>query len=86
MVTAMMTLKNNNVFYSAWGGGVAFCARAMAVFAFALAARADVADMAEGWMNVDPGRTEVQPQQQIWKADLSQWPEGFEGTVRTVRV
>ena len=74
----MTTMKNHNVFYSAWGGGGAFCAGAMAVFAFALAACANVADGTEGWMNVDPGRTEVQPQQQIWKADLSQWPEGFE--------
>jgi hypothetical protein len=35
-------------------------------------------DSTEGWMNVDPARTETKPEKPIWKADLSQWPDGFE--------
>ena len=51
------------------------------IFALALTAGAAEnvsCDGSEGWMNVDPARTEVQPTKVLWEADLSQWPDGFE--------
>ena len=57
------------------------CVRITLAFALTLSRGvfgAVAGDSAEGWMNVDPARTETQPQKPIWKADLSLWPEGFE--------
>ena len=48
-------------------------ARITVVFALTLSMGvfgAVAGDSAEGWMNVDPARTETQPQKPFWKADL----------------
>ena len=41
-------------------------------------AAAEAWEKDEGWRNVDPSRREVCPEKPIWKADLAQWPDGFE--------